>query len=221
MTSFRLVAVVAFFLWASLVGAGEGAAKKDAAKSKPAAKSLFDGKSLGDWKPTPFGGQGDVEIKDGNLILGMGDAITGITYSKEPVRMNYEILIEAKRVSGRDFFCGLTFPVDKDPCSLIIGGWGGGLVGLSSLNGADASENDTSSWHEFKQDQWYAIRLRVVPNRIQAWIDKEKVVDVDTSDRKISIRPEVEKSRPLGIATYRTVAAIRKIEVRPVDGPSP
>lgn len=181
--------------------------------------SLFDGKSLEGWKATDYGGQGEVSIEDGYIRLEMGSDLTGVTYAKEPIRMNYEISLEAKRIEGSDFFCGLTFPVGDDPCSLIVGGWGGGLVGLSSLNHLDASENETTSWKNFNDDQWYRIRVRVTPKRIQAWIDREKVVDVDTTGKKISIRPEVSLNKPLGIASFRTVAAIRKIEVQKVDGP--
>ncbi len=104
--------------------------------------------------------------------------------------------------------------VNKDACSLIVGGWGGGLVGLSSLDGKDASNNETSSWRDFENDQWYQIKLRVEPERIRAWIDGRKVVDAETKDRKIGIRPEVNLCRPLGFSTWRTAAALRKIEIR-------
>jgi hypothetical protein len=40
------------------------------------------------------------------------------------------------------------------------------------------------------------------------------MVDQPLADRKISIRSEVEASKPLGIATYKTTGAIRKIEWR-------
>ena len=57
---------------------------------------------------------------------------------------DYEVTLEAMRVDGNDFFCGMTFPAGKDPCTLIVGGWGGTVVGLSSINGMDASENETT-----------------------------------------------------------------------------
>jgi hypothetical protein len=133
--------------------------------------------------------------------------------------MNYEISLEAMRVDGGDFFCGLTFPVDKSPCSFIVGGWGGGVVGLSCIDGYDASENATTRYREFKNGQWYRIRVRVTPSKIEAWIDDEKMVDATTTGREISIRPEVERSRPLGIASWCTTAAVRTIQVRRVDAP--
>ena len=53
-----------------------------------------------------------------------------------------------------------------------------------------------------------------MPNKIQAWIDEDKVVDVDTTDRQISIRLEVEESRPLGFSSWSTTAALRNIYLR-------
>ncbi|MBN2588491.1 MAG: hypothetical protein JXA96_01410 [Sedimentisphaerales bacterium] len=58
----------------------------------------------------------------------------GIYWTGPLVTMSYEITLEAMRVEGSDFFCGLTFPVDENPCTLIPGGWGGTLCGLSCIN---------------------------------------------------------------------------------------
>jgi hypothetical protein len=186
--------------------------------ARPAAQTndsetLFDGKTLIGWKIADFAGKGEVKVKDGKIVLGMG-YMTGITRTSPVPRMNYEVSLEAMRVDGSDFFCGLTFPVNNDPCTLIVGGWGGGLVGLSSLDGQDASSNETTKYMTFENNKWYRIRLRVEPARIQAWIDDEKVVDVVTTDRKVSIRWEVEESKPLGIATWSTAAALRNLRVQ-------
>jgi hypothetical protein len=176
--------------------------------------SLFDGQTLGQWKITDFGGQGDVVVKDGAIYLGMGNYMTGITWSGPVVRMNYEISLEAMRVEGNDFFCGLTFPVAENPCTLILGGWGGGVCGLSSIDYFDASENETTRMISFEKGKWYKVRLRVVPDHIQAWLDDESLVDVDITGHKIGIRIEVDLSQPLGIATYATTGAIRNIRLK-------
>jgi hypothetical protein len=176
--------------------------------------SLFDGKSLGDWKVTDFGGHGDVVVAEGEIRLESGVALTGITWSKDFPKIDYEITLEAMRVEGDDFFCGLTFPVEDAPCSLIVGGWGGTTVGLSSIDGADASENETSSYHTYKTKQWYPIRLRVTKPRIEAWVGKEQVVNFERGEHTLSIRFEVEPSKPLGIASWCTTAALRNIKYR-------
>ena len=180
-------------------------------------RSLFDGRALGAWRPTAFGGEGEVEVEDGAIRIGMGADLSGITWTGEVPRQSYEIAVDAQRADGSDFFCGLTFPVGEDPCSLIVGGWGGGLVGLSSIDGQDAARNDTTSFHEFKRGTWYAIRVRVTPERIECFIDDEQVVDQPLEGRRISIREEVRGSVPLGIATYATTALVRNIRWRPVE----
>jgi hypothetical protein len=178
--------------------------------------SLFDGRSLGPWKVSDFRGGGKVHVQDGTIRIEKGNRMTGITWTGPLVRMDYEITLEAIRIEGSDFFCALTFPVGENPCTLVLGGWGGSVCGLSSLDGYDASENATTQIVQFDNGQWYHVRLRVVPNRIQAWLNAEPLVDVETTDRRIGIRFEVEESRPLGIATYLTTGAVRNIYLRTV-----
>jgi hypothetical protein len=199
---------------------------KDSKASDPKAKDddgakwepLFNGKDLTGWKKSSFGGEGEVTTEDGVLTIEMGQPMSGITWKKKepPYKQNYEIRLEAKRVKGSDFFCGLTFPFNDTHCSLICGGWGGGVVGLSSINSADASENATTTYQEFKTDRWYKIRVRVEPKRIQCWIDDKQVVDQEITDHKVGTRIEVDESKPLGISTYETTAAIKNFEVRPL-----
>ena len=184
-------------------------------------KTLFDGESLGPWKVTKFGGQGDVRVEDGRILLPFGNNLSGVTWKGQPpARMNYEIELKAQRVSGNDFFCGLTFPVGDDPCTLILGGWGGGVTGLSNINGYDASENNTSQWINYENKKWYTVRLRVTEKQIEAWLDDEKIVEVSTEGKEVSIRPEVNPSKPLGIASFQTTAALKDLRWRKVDGPA-
>jgi hypothetical protein len=180
-------------------------------------QSMFDGQKLGGWKQSDFGGAADVTVEDGQIVIGFCDGCNGVTWTDEFPKNDYELRLEAMRVDGNDFFCGLTFPVGQDPCSLIVGGWGGAVVGLSSIDGRDAARNETTKRMGFERGRWYAIRLRVAGGRIQAWIDEQPVVDLATTGRKISIRSEVTASKPLGIASWCTTAALRNIEWRAVD----
>ena len=179
-------------------------------------KPLFDGEALGGWRSTAFGGEGEVRVDDGSIRIGIGADMSGITWTKDFPRQHYEFACEAQRVDGSDFFCGVTFPVGDDPCSFIVGGWGGGVIGLSNIDGRDAAHNDTTQFREFKNQRWYAIRVRVTPERIECFIDDEQVVNQDLDGRTISVRPEVIPSKPLGIATYATAAKIRGIRWRPL-----
>ena len=118
------------------------------------------------------------------------------------------------RLAGNDFFCGLTFPVGQSHCSLILGGWGGTTVGLSNLDGRDASENETTREMRFEDKRWYRVRVAVSVTHIRAWLDNESIVEVARAGRRIGIRPEVEPSLPMGIAGFRTGAGIRAIQIR-------
>src|SRR5262245_46328479 len=177
--------------------------------------TMFDGKTLKGWAITDFGGHGEVRLGNGKIIIGMGAALSGAHWTNPIPKMDYEVALEAMKVEGSDFFCGLTFPVRDAFCSLICGGWGGGVVGLSSIDGNDASENETTRVMNFDQKRWYRIRLRVSQKKIEAWIDAEKVVDIETTVRHSRLRPgEIELSAPVGIATWQTTAALREINVR-------
>lgn len=183
-------------------------------------RSLFDGHSLEGWRITEFGGHGRVVVQKGLLVLPAGTPFTGVSFTNDPPKVNYELSLEAMRVSGSDFFCGLTFPVQDSFCSLIVGGWGGTLVGLSNLDGADASENETTQFVSFESGRWYRIRLRVTEHKIEAWVEQKKVVNVTTTGRKLSLRfGDIELSKPLGIAAWDTGAALREIQIRTVNAP--
>lgn len=181
-------------------------------------KPLFDGKTLESWKRTPFPGETEPRVEDGQLLIPRGDPMTGATYTGHFPREGYEIELEAMRVDGGDFFCGLTFPVGKGHASLILGGWGGGVTGISSINHRDASENETTTYRQYETGQWYKVRLVVTPTTIEAWLDDERIVDVETTGKEIEVRADIEGARPLGLSTYRTTGAIRNLRWRAVSG---
>ncbi len=178
-------------------------------------KSLFDGQTLKGWQITDFAGHGEVKVEDGQIVLEMGVALTGIKWTNEVPKSNYEVSLEASKLSGSDFFCGLTFPVGSASCTLVVGGWGGGVVGISSIDGSDASMNETTRYLEFAKNRWHRIRARVTAEKIECWIDDEKVVDVVHKGRKISMRPgEIELSEPFGVATWQTTGVLRNLRIR-------
>ncbi len=176
---------------------------------------LFDGSTLTGWKEPAFSGQGEVKVAAGRIVLDMGNDITGINYTGEIPKENYEVELEAMRIEGSDFFCALTFPAGQSHCTFVVGGWGGSLVGISSINGEDASENETSQTKKFEKGRWYKLRVRVTKEKIETWIDDTQAVDLDLQGKRISMRPgEIELSKPFGIATYRTRGAVRGIRLR-------
>lgn len=183
-------------------------------------QDLLDGESLKGWEVINFAGHGEVELELGAIVLPMGDPFTGVRYTNTFPKMNYEIGLEALRVMGSDFFCGLTVPVGESCCSLILGGWGGSLVGISSLDSMDASENETTKFINFENGKWHLVRLRVTEKKIEVWLGDEKIINVATEGRKISPRPgEIERCAPLGIASWQTTGMVREIRYRKVKGP--
>ncbi len=213
----RIVFAICFLGLASFAVADEPKVAK-----QPQDGSLFNGKNLEGWKiitKYDFEKHGKVTVNKGEIILEKGRPATGISYQKKMPRINYEVSLDAKRIEGEDFFCGLTFPVGKSYCSLIIGGWGGGVTGLSNIDNMSAVENETTGYVEFKKNQWYHIRLRVTDKNITAWVDKEEILGVDTKDRKLSIWWEQEPVRPFGIATWHTKAALRNLKLTPILAP--
>ena len=184
----------------------------------PTEMNLFDGKSLGHWKVTDFGGQGEVIVKDGAIHMDIGQDMTGITWAGPLIRMDYEITLDAMRTKGNDFFCALTFPFGDKPCSLILGGWGGGLCGLSNIDYYDAANNQTTRMISFEDNKWVHIRLRITPDKIEAWLDGEVLVNINVKDRHVDIRAEVDLSQPLGVATWQTAGAVKNIVIKPVTG---
>ncbi len=184
-------------------------------------QSLFDGKSLAGWSVTPFAGHGDVEITDGLLVLNQG-ILTGVNFTNATPKVDYEVELEARRTQGIDFFCGLTFPVRDSFATLVVGGWGGSVVGISSINGEDAAHNATTTYRRFENDHWYKIRLAVTADKLNAWIDGAAVIQADIRGKTIALRAgEIEASKPFGLASWSTAAEFRNLRLRRLETAAP
>jgi hypothetical protein len=195
--------------------AQEASPSPEAPKKSVAGKSLFDGKTLGSWKSVEFGGEGAVKVDQGSIRVETGATLSGIQWTGEaPPRTNYELSLEAMKVDGSDFFLGIVFPVGKDTCSFVAGGWGGGVTGLSSVDHMNASENETASDQTYKKNQWYTFRLVVTPAKIEVWWDAKQVVNLELANRQISVHPAVESAAPLGLTNYQTTSLFRNIRLK-------
>ncbi|MDO5553166.1 MAG: DUF1080 domain-containing protein [Planctomycetia bacterium] len=179
--------------------------------------SLFDGQTLGVWQTAKNYKSGETVVESGAIQLKPGVVATGIRYTDEEhpfPTTNYELEYSAMRVQGCDFFAAATFPVGDSFCTFVNGGWGGTLVGLSSLNGLDASENSSSSSYDFKDKVWYTFRIKVTDESITVSIDDEEVVKADIRGQQLSVRLEMMSCRPLGFASWVCYGAIRSIRYR-------
>jgi hypothetical protein len=176
---------------------------------------LFDGRSLGAFVSTEFGGEGEVVVRDGAIHLGFGSPLTGITWTGAPPPAgDYELEVTASRRLGSDFFCGLTFPVGDAHLTLVLGGWGGTVCGLSSLDGLDAAHNATRTLRRFETGRPYTVRVAVAAGRVVATLDGQLLCAAESSRHTLSLRPEVELQRPLGLACYATQATVHAVRWR-------
>ena len=216
-----LIAITLRLVGHDLLAEEKPSAPAPAAASTNGWVSLFDGKSLRGWTRTDFSTLGEVKVESpfrggpGAIVVAMAEELNGVTCTRPVPKTNYEVSLDAMRLDGNDFFCGLTFPVGDLAASLIVGGWGGSVVGISSIDGVDASANDTTKSLDFDKNRWYRIRVRVTPAKIECWIDDKQVVDAAIPGHKIGLRPgEIERSLPFGIAAWQTRAAWREIKLR-------
>jgi len=182
-----------------------------AVRASPPDGALFDGKSLGQWKPVSFGGEGAVAIVGGAIRLERGNDLTGIVWTGRVPGPNFRVEVEAKRVDGSDFFCAVTVPVAGSHCTFVAGGWGGTVVGFSSLDGLDASENETSDTFPFVDGRWYRVAVDVTPTHVRGLVDGAVVAEATLAGREVDVRIEMTACRPLGIASWRTTSDIRAI----------
>src|SRR5437762_12441015 len=99
----------------------------------------------------------------------MGQPLTGITWKDGgsiPIA-NFEVTLQAMKRKGDDFFYALTFPVRDSHATFVVGGWAGTVIGLSSINGSDASENETTQYEKLDRNKSYNIRVRVADGKIE------------------------------------------------------
>ena len=195
--------------------------------------ALFNGKDLTGWKVVAYDGSGEVKVlPDGTVSCEAGKPFSGIAYTNEVPTMSYELKLEAMRVKGSDFFIALTVPIEESFCTVIIGGWGGGLCGISSFNYMSAAENQWTRGVVFEDNKWHTLRVRVMPNVMQVFLDEKKTYHARVEYEKasqFSLRSgsDIDKTKPLGLATFETHAHWRNFtltkitEVTDDDKPKP
>lgn len=169
---------------------------------------------VGKWEACNFGGDGPVRVEENLIRLGYGDPLTGVRWAGDFPREGFEVRFEGRRTDGHDFFCGFTFPVGKGKCSLILGGWGGGVLGLSSIDGEDASSNATTQYKVFDNDRWYKVRVRVTADEIVCHVDDKVWVEQPRGEHDFDIRIEMDPTVPLGLANFQCQSEFRGLQWR-------
>ena len=182
---------------------------------------LFDGQSLAGWQRLDLDGSGGrIDARDGSILFSRGDPLTAMVVSDKsfmPPGQEYEIMLQARKMDGRDFFCALTFPVPEKmtSCTFVAGGWGGGVTGISNIDNLDANRNTTRSVLRYKTGKWYNLKIEVRRGRIRCWVDQRIVVNTVIADKVISMRPgAIEQCQPFGIASFATAAEFKSLRMR-------
>ena len=185
------------------------------AEEPPAKLVLFDGKSLDGWKKVDSFKAGGVKVEEGAILIEPGGPMTSVVSTRKDLpTTDYELSFEAKRTSGQDFFAAATFPVGSSFITLVNGGWGGSVTGLSSINGSDASENETRRFVKYQDNTWYRFKIHVTDDVIRCWIDDKEIFAVNYKGQSVKTRIETRSSQPLGFATYRSTGVIKAVQVR-------
>ena len=110
-----LLSVAAWSVFATSQAEDKKAEKKTEAKPKLRELKLFNGKDLDGWKNSMFGGDGEINVEEGQLILDRGNELTGVTWKDAKVlpKFNYEITLESSAEGTRK--CIRSLPTLSQP----------------------------------------------------------------------------------------------------------
>jgi hypothetical protein len=170
------------------------------------------------WRASGISEEGKVSVRDGEIALHPGQPMTGARFdawqSANLPLTRYTIEYEAMRVAGNDFFGTVTFPVNDAHVSLVVGGWGGTLVGISSIDDMDANENSTRGNAYFENNRWHKVRIEVRDDDLRAWINGKLFVNVSTKGHQLGLRAgDIGKCAPFGFASYATQSRLRNVRI--------
>lgn len=182
--------------------------------------SMFDGKSLDGWKPftkTEYSKGGKVEVKENSIHIAEGFPYSYIQWKGKFPKENYEVFLRTMKPDGNDIFCGILFPVGTNYCSLVLGGWGNSITGLSCIDNMAAADNEYAVMNSYTTNKWYKVTLRVTGTNIMTWVGGKKLIDVDRSKHEISPYFGLEMMAPFGVFTFGTPGAFEEISVRRLE----
>ncbi len=173
------------------------------------------------WKEAAITRSGGFTHEPNGFTINAGQPMSGVVFpqwveKRMPVT-DYAISYEALRVSGGDFFGSATFPVGSVErfVTFVLGGWGGSQVGISCIDGYDASENSTGSSQSFENGRWYKVLIEVRSDLLKVWIDGRPIVSANIAGSQLSLRGgEIHHCMPFGFATYGTVGRVRGVEIQ-------
>lgn len=210
-----------------LAGAGLNSCKPAAPSSigkdeKPVSWALLEGDAVKLWQPAGIPDEAPMSIHAGVLTLPAGQPMTGAKWTGWTEQLpgtGYAIEYEAMRVEGEDIFGMVTFPVGshQSHATFVLGGWGGTVTGISSIDFKDANENQTRAEQRFENGRWYKVRIEVRPEDLRAWVEGRLVVNATIKGKKVGLRPGfIDHCLPFGFASYGTTGKIRAVVLEPL-----
>jgi hypothetical protein len=199
-----------------LVLAGGSCSEHKTDPPRPSRWDLFSATQIERWREASMFQSGGVGRETDGFTIKEGSPMSGIVFPMwledgMPVA-DYAIDYEALRAGGRDFFGSATFPVrnERTFVTFVLGGWGGSQVGLSCIDGYDASENSTGSSQHLEDGRWYHVRIEVRPKEITVLLDGRPIIRANIAGRDLGLRAgEIDRCVPFGFATYGTTGRIR------------
>lgn len=174
-------------------------------------RELYDGSDLSSWELGVYGESDEYEVREDGVVIPQTAALAGMTFRGDLPRVPYRLSVEATRLYGADFFLGVTFPVSNGHLTLVLGGWGGMVSGLSSLDGLDASRNATRTLRHFPDGDRHEVEIEVTGTDVRVLVDGEAFLATSLVDREVGLRVDVEPSHPLGVATYATSTQLHRV----------
>jgi hypothetical protein len=180
--------------------------------------SLFDGKSLDGWRIAEGGcfvDHAGVRVDQGQIILGQGAKGTGIAIDRDFPTSNYEVTWEALRLRGGGDFFSFVFPVGDAPCAFVIGQ--GNCLGLEAVDGRGPNNDPTMRKMTFQNGRWYKLRLRVTDEKVEVWIDQDKLTDQPLAGHKITMVDAFNSLKPFGFLSWGAEAALRNIVLQRLE----
>lgn len=184
---------------------------------KPVSWSLLEGEAVKLWQPAGIPDESHMSVQAGVLTLPAGQPMTGAKWTgwnEQLPGTNYAIEYEAMRAEGEDIFGMVTFPVGshQSHATFVLGGWGGTVTGISSIDFKDANENQTRAEQRFENGRWYKVRIEVRPDDLRAWVEGRLVVNATIKGKKVRLRPGfIDHCLPFGFASYGTTGKIRRV----------
>ena len=181
-------------------------------------QSMFDGKTLQGWRETAFTGRGKVRVENGTIVLGPGAPMTGVTFTGEFPKSNYEVRFEARTNRRQRFLCQphvsggrlVLYLGDRRVGRRYRRTFQPGWLGRQRQRDADVLRFREGALVRFPP----AGHARTNHGLDRRQADRQRA---RSPAARLACAPARFKlSAPFGFASYGTTGALRKIDYRPL-----